>query len=205
MTKKKFFEVHHGTTRTVFLIGKYAIKIPLIKKYKGFLKGLVCNLTERNISTLCPNYFLPVLWSDPLGLFVIMPRAKVVKIDSWFLHAFMVDLFHQNNDEEMEALNARYYCEYNPANIGLYKGRPFCIDYGTYVHADLTEKDLEREMFIFKSTIAMNVNKQKVSNENENVIFEESVGLDSNVLHFSVRPINVESKNNDIPSKVETI
>lgn len=148
--KDAILEIKHGTTRTVILFHKWAIKIPLLKRYKGFLKGLLANLNERSIWHVCPNYFLPVLWSMPLGLVVVMPRVKTTGQATWYLHAFMADLFHPNNDDNQEALDARRYCEYIASNFAMYKGKPMCIDYGTYVHPDVTEAELDREMFFLK-------------------------------------------------------
>ena len=36
-----------GTTRMVYLIGKYAIKVPRINRWKSFLRGLLANMDER--------------------------------------------------------------------------------------------------------------------------------------------------------------
>lgn len=36
-----------GTTRIVFLIGSYAIKLPRIYKWKCFLRGILANMDER--------------------------------------------------------------------------------------------------------------------------------------------------------------
>lgn len=148
--KDGILEIHHGTTRTVILFYKWAIKIPLVKEYKGFLKGLLANLNERTIWKLCPNYFLPVLWSLPLGLVVVMPRVKSTKQATWYLHAFMADLFHANNDDNGEALTARRYCEYIASNVAMYKGKPVCIDYGSYIYPDATERELDGELYYLK-------------------------------------------------------
>lgn len=36
-----------GTTRIVFLIGNYAIKIPRFNRYKSIIRGLLANMDER--------------------------------------------------------------------------------------------------------------------------------------------------------------
>lgn len=149
-SKQEFLAVKHGTTRTVILIGKYAIKIPQLKSWKGFLKGFLANMNEKAIHHLCPNYFLPVLWASRAGFVVIMPRVKINTAATWYLHAFMADLFHANNDNNTEALTARRYCEYIANNVAMYKGKPVCIDYGTYVHPDATESELDGEMYYLK-------------------------------------------------------
>ncbi len=77
-------QIKHGTTRTVFLIKKYAIKFPRIHhrfrghRWKMFLRGILANIDE--------NYWYkhshkkermcPVKMMFPLGLFLIMKRAE---------------------------------------------------------------------------------------------------------------------------------
>ena len=66
-----------GVFRRVFLVGSYAVKTP---RLHNFTMGLRSNRWEREMwfywqprfrwKTLCP-----VLWADPLGLVVVMPRA----------------------------------------------------------------------------------------------------------------------------------
>lgn len=158
----KFFEVHIGTTRMVFLIGKYAIKIPVLNSWRGFLKGLLANCNERSIWHLCPNYFIPVLWSLPGGWVVCMPRARTSAKEGPWYYCFMADLFHGNNDDITEALTARRYCEPFHKNIGWYKGRPICIDYGTHCIPDNTEETLNSELFYLK--VKTNLLKEELNN-----------------------------------------
>ena len=68
----------HGETRCVFLVGTYAIKLPRMTNLNA---GLRCNRWEREMwrkwrskfawATLCP-----VLFADPIGLFLVMPKAE---------------------------------------------------------------------------------------------------------------------------------
>jgi hypothetical protein len=68
----------HGVFRRVIFVGHLAIKIPRVR---NILRGMRCNRWEREMwrvwrpvfhwETLCP-----VLLADPLGLFIVMPRAK---------------------------------------------------------------------------------------------------------------------------------
>ena len=157
---KPFFRICRGATRTVWLVGNYAIKFPTFKSYKGFIKGILSNLNERAISSSCPDYFLPVLWSEPTGIIVIMPRCKVPPMDSWILHSFMADLFHHTRDEEQQALDARKYCEYIRGNVGLYKGKPICIDYGTFMPTEATFNAIDREHHYLQWLISNNIKKQ---------------------------------------------
>ena len=67
-----------GETRRVFLVGTDAIKLP---RMANLTAGLRCNRWEREMwrkwrskfawATLCP-----VLFADPIGLFLVMPRAE---------------------------------------------------------------------------------------------------------------------------------
>ena len=162
--KGKFFEIHHGTTRTVFLIGKYACKVPSLKgSYYDFVRGIIANILERDNSPRCPNYFLPVLWSLPLGLLVVMPRVRPIKLSTWYFRAFLADLFHANNDNNTEAILARKYCEYVPMNYALYKGRPYCIDYGTPNPLMNNEDAFNLEISFFPDTVTYSL--EKINNE----------------------------------------
>lgn len=71
---------YKGTTRWVFLIGKYAIKIPSLSSWKQFLKGLLANMQEREFSRMDKsswhyNLIADVYYCDFLGFLLIMERA----------------------------------------------------------------------------------------------------------------------------------
>lgn len=200
----KGVEIHHGTTRTVFLIGKYAIKVPYLKSYFGFVKGIIANILERDNSKHCPNYFLPVLWSLPLGLLVVMPRVRPINKSTWYFRAFLADLFHANNDNNAEALLARKYCEHVPKNYALYKGRPFCIDYGTFWCPDSNERMfiLEMEFFVIKTkTLAEKINNVKINDPLP--ISQKPVQMDLDVLDIPIFAPHVESKGCRSPHEVD--
>lgn len=76
-------KIKKGSTRTVLLIGKYAIKIPRFwhnnkgHKWKMFLRGILANIDEyfwwkhsHNKEKLCP-----IVCKFPLGLVLVMLRA----------------------------------------------------------------------------------------------------------------------------------
>lgn len=68
--------VLHGATRTVLLIGRWAVKLPRLGGgYRSLLYGLLANHQEvqfRNLDhKLCPVRF----WL-PFGLLVVMPRVS---------------------------------------------------------------------------------------------------------------------------------
>jgi hypothetical protein len=72
----------HGATRTVLLVGKYAIKFPSLYSWQMFLLGLLGNIQERRWwktgwaearLKLCP-----VLIADRWGFILIMPRCELL-------------------------------------------------------------------------------------------------------------------------------
>ncbi len=79
-------KIYYGTTRTVFLIGKYAIKIPRFwHKYSGhrwktFLCGILDNISEnqwwKSSGKEDKDKLCPVLYFFPFGFLLIMERAK---------------------------------------------------------------------------------------------------------------------------------
>lgn len=81
-----------GVTRWVFLIGKYAIKIPSLSSWKQFLNGLLANMQEREFSKMdkssCHyNLIADVHYCDPLGFLLIMERADYALSD-WIICAW---------------------------------------------------------------------------------------------------------------------
>jgi hypothetical protein len=64
-----------GATRLVLLIGPLALKLPRPSSWRGFLHGLLSNLQERRFAAARWPELCPVLWADPWGLLVVMPRA----------------------------------------------------------------------------------------------------------------------------------
>jgi hypothetical protein len=73
------FEIKkNGATRIVFLAKKYAIKIPRLDSWKVILVGLLANLQERTFSATGWEELCPVIFADPIGLLVIMPRLEPI-------------------------------------------------------------------------------------------------------------------------------
>lgn len=77
-------QIKKGTTRTVILVGSYAIKVPRFwhqysgHRWKIFLRGILANIDESfwwkcafQKEKLCP-----VLWKSPLGFILVMKRAE---------------------------------------------------------------------------------------------------------------------------------
>src|SRR5207247_1380225 len=80
-------QIKKGTTRTVLLIGNYAIKIARFwtnykgHKWKMFLRGILANIDEDfwyNVSYK-KHKLCPVKWKSLFGIILIMERAKELK------------------------------------------------------------------------------------------------------------------------------
>lgn len=67
--------VRRGTTRTVVLIGRWAIKIPTFSRWELFLRGLLGNLQETMFTKLNSPFLCPVVLSVAGGFLNVMPRT----------------------------------------------------------------------------------------------------------------------------------
>ena len=74
------FKCLKGATRTVFLVGKFAFKIPRMYSWKGFLQGLIANIQERLWSKAKHEKLCPVLFGLPGGFLVVMPRTTKLTV-----------------------------------------------------------------------------------------------------------------------------
>jgi hypothetical protein len=76
-----------GTTRVVYLIGRYAIKMPRINSWKSFLRGFLANLDERmwykNSPPLRKEKMCPSLMSLFGGFVLISRRATPISKHTW--------------------------------------------------------------------------------------------------------------------------
>lgn len=71
--------VSRGASRTVLLVGRWAVKIPRLRAgWRALLCGLLSNMAERDRWRAGPRDGLcPVLWALPGGLCVVMPRVEM--------------------------------------------------------------------------------------------------------------------------------
>ena len=113
-------ETEHGATRTVLLVGNWAIKFPTVCQgsWRQFLLGMVSNMDEKLWSGY-DNRLLPVTYCAPGGIFLIMPRAITLKTDQ--------DVEDHGVEQRFEGL--RIAQDRNPGNFGYYKGELVCVDY----------------------------------------------------------------------------
>jgi hypothetical protein len=118
-----------GAFRRVIFIGRFAVKIPLLR---APLLGMRCNRWEREMwRTWRPVFgwkeLCPILFADPLGVLVLMPRAA-----------------QPVSREEIDAANpdhalAEINCECKPNDWGRVDGRVLVLDYGL-PSADMVEE-----------------------------------------------------------------
>lgn len=114
-----------GITRTVFLIGNYAIKVPCGRYgLAKWLRGRIANLQEREWSQAqkagVVRGLCPVLLSDPFGFFVIMPRVRTLPRD---LSPDGYEMLVDRGDYRIPAEN-------KADSFGILKGAIVAIDYG---------------------------------------------------------------------------
>lgn len=114
-----------GYTRTVLLVGRWAIKVPALHtccftgyQWKRFKAGWASNHLERSVSKAGAPEVCPVVFSFLWGLVIVMPRLKILTFDEWCA----ADL----HTAEAEA----FYADNKPENFGWYQGRPVLLDYG---------------------------------------------------------------------------
>lgn len=102
-----------GRNRFVLLTPRHAVKVPSLRCWRDFLFGLLNNLNEAAWSER-PGH-CPVLWAAPLGLAIVMPRARILSA------------------EEFAAVDPAQLvgrAERKPDSFGWLDGRLVCVDYG---------------------------------------------------------------------------
>ena len=73
----------YGTTRIVFLVGDYAIKVPAMTEWRLFLLGLLANMQEALWSKTGWPELCPVVWAIPGGFLLVMRRARAMTRDEF--------------------------------------------------------------------------------------------------------------------------
>ena len=117
-----------GTHRTVYLVGHWAIKIPVLSIWRMFLRGLLANMQEAEFSRLRWPELCPVLFAMPGGWFVIMRRAEPITRDEFFALDYAQWIKHG------EALPAGEWIipvENKLDSFGRVDGRIVAVDYGS--------------------------------------------------------------------------
>ena len=84
-----FFRVNKaGATRTVILLGPYAIKVPIIHHFhtrwwSSFLRGLIGNMQEKDFCRMNRPEILPCLFSVWGGWMNVMPRVETISVEDF--------------------------------------------------------------------------------------------------------------------------
>lgn len=114
-------QVARGTTRIVFLIHRWAIKIPNYEEWRLFLHGLLSNMQEARFSRTGWPELCPVLWAIPGGWLLVMKRATpLTKVE------FDVFMHTEGLDKGAYLIPA----EAKPDSFGWFNGKIVAVDYG---------------------------------------------------------------------------
>lgn len=115
--------IQTGITRTVLLIGKYAIKFPNGRyQHDHFLKGCYCNWKERYYTKIAKGYtgdgffskIAPTIFCTWFGLVAIQIRVKPL----------------ENDLTDMQLEDMKDFRECKKENYGMLNGKLVCVDYG---------------------------------------------------------------------------
>lgn len=111
---------HRGCTRSCLIIGAWAIKTPSWQSdWNHYLMGMLGIDREVRLSRH-DDRFCPVLWSAPLGLVAIMPRARILE-----------EFSDQERELASEICDKWPTVEFKPNSFGyLASGQFVCVDYG---------------------------------------------------------------------------
>lgn len=135
-------EIKYGSTRTVLLIGKYAIKLPSFYNFEFFLRGLLGNLNERKWSSFkdydsldCKGRLCPVLFTLWGGWFSIMPRCKELTEEEFSnlnCNEFTgnKEIFLSHKDDRIMISSGGLPVEHKISSFGKLNGEIVAIDYG---------------------------------------------------------------------------
>ena len=111
--------IRTGHSRTVVLLGPVAIKFPNCQTWRTFLKGLLGNGQEADLSRTRHPLLCPVLFCFPLGLFLVMRRARPLTVDEFVA----MDI----EEMDLDGIPA----ERKQDSWGWLDGRFVAVDYGT--------------------------------------------------------------------------
>lgn len=124
----------HGTTRSVLLIGRYAIKFPTTVSWRNFLQGILCNGSEHTFSKMNCEFLAPVVWRSWLDLVIVMPRADVKSYeeDDEIRFEYLED-FWQRVDASEQVVKDMIYgiVENKICSVGKINGVTVAVDYGS--------------------------------------------------------------------------
>lgn len=117
----------NGVTRTVFLVGKYAVKIPCVHRtYAMFIEGIRSNLAEGRFVGYEPQAPIArTLYSNRFGLLNIQERVRPVSGKNKLFRIALVEL------SACEFFNRDFIMDDpKPDNFGYKQNKLVKIDYG---------------------------------------------------------------------------
>jgi len=123
-TAHKNCRVAYGTTRTVFLLWRFAIKVPAISEWRLFLLGLLANMQERSFSRCKWPELCPVLCSLPGGWLIVMRRAKILTDTEW------LSMDESEFEQFINKPDYRIPAELKSDSFGWLDGKLVVVDYG---------------------------------------------------------------------------
>lgn len=77
------FKFCHGATRSVFLVGSVAIKVPRLTSWRQFLRGLLSNMDEAEFDRRGAEGLCPVTFHVQGGWMTVMARAERLSDAEW--------------------------------------------------------------------------------------------------------------------------
>jgi hypothetical protein len=114
-----------GVTRTVLLIGPYAIKLPCLHYgWRNFLQGLLANMQERQWATMNLPILCPIVFSLPGGFLNVMPRCRILTDAEWQDYAEMAISPEEERGDFVVPV------EHKSDSYGWLNGRIVAVDYG---------------------------------------------------------------------------
>lgn len=113
-----------GTHRTTWLIGKYALKVPVFVEWRLFLLGLLANMQEARFSACGWPELCPVVLACPGGFFNVMHRAEP-------LTRMEFEAFSERYLSFVSKLDYRVPAENKMDSFGKLNGRVVAVDYGS--------------------------------------------------------------------------
>jgi len=113
--------IKYGSSRTVILVSKWAIKLPSFAGWRNFLHGLLANHQERLFSQAEWPELCPVLWSLPLAIVICMRRAGPLEMAQF--ESLDFDRFVNREEYAIPVENKL-------DSFGWLDGRIVAVDYG---------------------------------------------------------------------------
>jgi len=116
--KERLMEIKYGSTRTVFLVGNFAIKVPSFVQWSLFLQGLLANINETKFSKVkIFNNLCPVVFSIPGGFLNVMPLCQPITMTDFKYHMVEIKNFGVEVEPKLDS-------------FGWLEGKIVAVDYG---------------------------------------------------------------------------